>query len=347
MLPDNLWFVLETSRTRRRKKALTVDNSDVGWFSTPPSGDGYLAAEEGTFGTQAAAAGNSSLTKLAEPSPHGLSSPSLDTPPISTSHPDVAHGSKPSASVTTSAASSSSTKLPLTTATGRSHGTATYAYKTVSYEQSSPIRLPSVVGSFSATMSAIPPIPVPSTSREKSDRNSVRASPEPTNGGASSEGLPSGKQRSGRKKRRKLAAAAAAVAAAAVRELAVKEASPVPIESVTAVPAVQNRDAYDLPRRDDDQTKLEVDDLSTLADMLPEQDTVAQRGGEKARSREGVDDVSGVGEAEEHLDDPELNMRAGLIVNGVSLYHETLSLLDDPPFRSGRTPRSLKSDTRL
>jgi len=29
--------------------------------------------------------------------------------------------------------------------------------------------------------------------------------------------------------------------AAAVRELAVKEASPVPIESVTAVPAVQNR----------------------------------------------------------------------------------------------------------
>jgi len=60
------------------------------------------------------------------------------------------------------------------------------------------------------------------------------------------------------------------------------------------------------------KTKLEVDDLSTLADMLPEtRYGCTTRWREKRDRAKALTDVSGVGEAEEHLDDPELNMRAG------------------------------------
>lgn len=104
-----------------------------------------------------------------------------------------------------------------------------------------------------------------------------------------------------------------------------------PIQSVPAIlAAVENGNGHDLSRCDGSPIKVEDDVPTILADVPPEQATVAQSRDEQAGLVKGVDDSLGILSAEPNRDEAAaLSMRAGLIVNGVSFHHDTPSLLDD------------------
>jgi hypothetical protein len=96
------------------------------------------------------------------PNPTNSSEP-LPTPPDNVEMENVAG---PSTSATASVGLTRSRKSPLTTEEGR--GTATYAYRAApSRERSSPVDPTSITEFSSAAHSAIPPFPVPSTSRQQ------------------------------------------------------------------------------------------------------------------------------------------------------------------------------------
>ncbi|KAH9981741.1 hypothetical protein BJV74DRAFT_853868, partial [Russula compacta] len=292
----DVWPVPNTRKGKKRRQALNVDNSDVGWFSSPPPSDGYPSVEAGTSGTRPTTTGGHSLTKSAEPLPHRVLS-TLASSSALAGHLEVGNDTQPSTSANTSVASSSLTKSPLTA--GPSRGAATYAYRTApSREQSSPVHLPSILESSSAANSAIPRIPIPSTSS------------------ATLGGPQHGKQKSSRKKRREESKKLAA--SVATKSLATARASPLPIQSVpTVLTAVENGDAHDLSRRDGSPVKLEGDVPTIPADVPPEQATVAQSEDEEAGLVKGVDDTVGILSAEPNRDEvAALSMRAGLIANG-------------------------------
>jgi hypothetical protein len=66
------------------------------------------------------------------------------------------------------------------------------------------------------------------------------------------------------------------------------------------------------------------------ANMQPKQGTVPQPGGEQVGSGEDVSATGEIVNAEPIWDDP-LDMQAGLVVKGVSFFHETISLVDNLP----------------
>ncbi|KAF8503259.1 hypothetical protein F5888DRAFT_1660166 [Russula emetica] len=188
----SVWPNPKTGKAKKRKQTLNVDNRDVEWFSTPPLGDGNIGVEEGTSGMQAV---------TGDPNPTNSSEP-LPTPPADVEIENVAG---PSTSATASVGLKNSKKSPLTTGEGR--GAATYAYRAApSRERSSPVDPTSIPEFPSAVHSAIPPIPVPSTSRQQlSGRNAALPSGGPSEArscSATSEEPPSSKQKSNRKRKR-------------------------------------------------------------------------------------------------------------------------------------------------
>ncbi len=290
----------------------------MGWFSTPPSVDGQYGVEEGTFLAQATNARGLGLTKSAEPS-LASSSALAASPPNPRSHLQERNDAGPSTSVGTPVVLSSSNKSPLTTR--QSRGAATYAYRTApSLEQSSSIHLTPALESPSAANSAIPPIPMPSTSSHISAPNLVppsRGSSEPVNRGSTAEGQPPAKQKSARRRKREGSKRFAASAATVLT--ATTDTSPDPIKNMPAVPMiVEDRDICDPSGHHDGQTEKDLDVPSILADIRPGQITIVQSGGEQTRSGEI--------KTEPDQDDPALSMRAGLIVNGVSFHHKTIYL---------------------
>ena len=296
----------DTGKAKKRKQSLNVDNPVVEWFSTPPLSNANRGVEEGTSGTRAAAtAGGPYLTISSEQSP---------TP---STHSEVENDAGPSTSATAFVDLASSRKSPLTI--GESRGSATYAYRTArSRERSSPVDPTSVQESSSTSHSYIPPIPVPSTSKQQlSGCDAVlpsRGPSEPPNRSATPDGPPSSKQKSNRKRKRELREAA--LSAASMPPATTND--PTSAQNTPTVP-VEDRDICSPSRRYDSQTGLGADATSILANIQPERVTVAQRGSERARSDEGVERTGGIANAEPISDDP-LNMRAGLIVNGVSFF---------------------------
>lgn len=282
-LVNHLLVGAETGKAKKRKQALNVDNPDVEWFSTPPLSDGNLGVEEGTSGTQAATGG---------PNPT-YSSEQLLTPPADA---EIGNVAGPSTSATASVGLTSSRKSPLTTGEGR--GAATYAYRAAPFrERSSPVDPTSIPEFSSAAHSAIPPIPVPSTSRQQlPGRNAALPSGGPSearNCSETSEGPPSSKQKSNRKRKREKSKEAASSAAAM---------PPVTTDTPT-------------PNKNTPTTPTTVEDK----DMHTEQGTVAQLGGQQAGPNENFEGTGEIVNAEPILDDS-LNMRAGLVVNGVTFF---------------------------
>ena len=295
----------------------------MGWFSTPPHSDGNLGVEEGPFGTQASVARGPNLSNSAKPLPHGVSSHATSPAPPSLS--EVEYDAKPSTSATTSKVLSSSSKSPLTT--GERRGTATYAYRTAPpCERGSPVH-PTSIQEFSSA--AIPPIPVPSTSRHPSRRNLVMPSEgpsEPRNYSTTSKEPPSNKRQSNRRRRREELKEVAS-SPDTVPRTTTKTPTP-PKNTPTPPIAAEDRDICDPSRRDDGQIELDTDVTVMPDDMQPEQVTVVQSGGEQAGWGEG-DATGEIVNADPSQDDPVLSMRAGLKVNNVSVFDETISLVDD------------------
>jgi hypothetical protein len=217
----------------------------------------------------------------------------LPTPPADAEIENVAG---PSTSATTSVGLTSSRKSSLTTGEGR--GTATYAYRAPpSRERSSPVDPTSIPAFSLAAHSAIPPIPVPSTSRQQlPGRNATLLSGGPFEArdcSETSEGPPSSKQKSSRKRKREKSKEAASLAA-------------------TMPPATMNTPT---PIKNTRTTPTTVEDK----DMHTEQVTVAQPGSQQAGPNEDFDGTGEIVNGEPILDDS-LNMRAGLIVNGVTFF---------------------------
>jgi hypothetical protein len=215
---------------------------------------------------------------------------SLPTPPADA---EMENHARPSSSATASVGLTSSRKSPLITGEGR--GAATYAYRAApSRERGSPVDPTSIPEFSSATHSAIPPIPVPSTSKQQlSGRNAALPSGGPSearNCSVTSEGPPSSKQKSNRKRKRENS----------------KEA---PWSAATMSPATTNTPT---PDKNTPTTPTTVEDK----DMHTERVTVAQPGGQQVGPNEDVDGAGETVNAEPILDDS-LNMRAGLVVNGV------------------------------
>lgn len=230
-----------------------------------------------------AANGGSNPTSSSEP---------LPTPPTDTEMENVA---RPSTSATASVGLTSSKKLPLTTGEGR--GAATYAYRAArSREPSSPVGPASISEFSSASHSAIPPIPVPSTSRQQpSDRNAALPSRGPSEArdcSEASEGPPSTKQKSNRRRKREK----------------LKEAT---LSAVIIPPATTNSPT---PIKNTPTTPTIVEDK----DIHTEQAT----GGQQAGASEDVDGTGEIVNAEP-ISDNSLNMRAGLVVNGVTFFSMT------------------------
>ena len=105
------------------------------------------------------------------------------------------------------------------------------------------------------------------------------------------------------------------------------ESSSTPAGVVSAAPpVVKNGDAHkDLHPRDDRQTESGV--VVAKEDAPPELITDAQPGLQRAGSNDNVDSTA----KELSGDDPDLSMRAGLIVNGVSLHPEIVAFNDVVP----------------
>jgi hypothetical protein len=196
----------------------------------------------------------------------------------------------PSTSATASAGLTSSKKSSLVSGEGR--GAAKYAYRTApSHERSSPIDPTSISEFSSAPHSAFPPIPVSSTSTQQ-------LSGETRNCSATSEGPPSSKQKSNRKMKREKS----------------KEAT----SSVAPMsPATTNT-----PTTPTTPTTVEDDD------MRSEQVAIAQPGGQQSGPNEDIDSTREIVNAEPIVDDP-LDMRAGLVANGVRFCHEKITHINN------------------
>ena len=210
------------------------------------------------------------------------SSEQLPTPPADAG---------PSTSATASVGLASSRKSALTTGEGR--GAATYAYRAApSRERSSAVDPTSIPEFSSAAYSAIPPIPVPSTSRQQLPGcNAALPSGGPSearNCSETSEGPPSGKQKSNRKRKREKSKDAASSAAI------------IPPATTNTPNPIKN-------------TPTTVEDK----DMHTEQVAVTQPRGQQAGPSEEFDSTGEIVNAEPILDDS-LNMRAGLLANGVT-----------------------------
>ena len=252
---------------------------------------------------QATSAGSHGLTKFTEPSPSPAHSSTPSALQNSVNHAEMTDDAGTSTPTVASVVSSRSQKSPLTT--GQNRAGVTYAYRTArSPEQSPPIHLAESPETVNA---AVPPTAKPSTSKQIASHGSVppsRASSEP---GFTSEGPPLAKNKSGRKRRReakRLVAAAPTVLPATTTDALLDPTEPV-------IPnAIEDRDVCDPPQHDDGQTVSDLDVPSTPADIKPEPSTVAQAGDEQQRLGEDM--------TETDQDDSVLNMRAGLIVNGVS-----------------------------
>jgi hypothetical protein len=293
-----IFIGVDSGKAKKRKQVSNVDNSDTDWFSTP-----HYGVDEGTLRTQATSAGSHSLTKSAETSPPPASSSTLPASQTSASHAEVTGHAGPSTSVAASVVSSSSQKSPLTM--GQNRGRATYAYRTArSPEQSTPIHFASVPESPETDNSAVPPTPTPSTSKQIAGHSSVLPSRGSLEPGFTSEGPPPAKYKSVRRKKREETKRCAA-SASTVLPATATDASPDLVRPV--VPStVEDGDVCDPPRNDDGQTVLDLDVPSTPANVKPEPSTGREQLG------------SGEDRIETDQDDPALNMRAGLIVNGVS-----------------------------
>jgi hypothetical protein len=232
----------------------------------------------------------SSGTQAAAGGPNSTNSfESLPTPPADAEMEDVTGPSTPAAAFVGLTGSRNS--LPTT---GEGRGAATYAYRTApSRERSSPLDPTSISEFSSAFHSAIPPIPVPSISAKQllgSNAASPSGGPsEARNCSATSEEPSSGKQKSIRKKKREKSKGAASSAA-------------------TMPPA-----ATDSPTTPITPTTVED------KDMRAEQIMVAQPRGQQAGPNENVDSTGELVNGEPISDDL-LNMRAGLIVNGVHFF---------------------------
>ena len=277
------YLSVETNKVKKRKQTLNVDKPDVEWFSTPPLCDEDLAVEGGTSGTQAAAGG---------PNPTNSSEP-LPTPPAD-AEMDIDIFAGPSTSATGFVRPTGSRK-PLTTGEGR--GAATYAYRTApSHERSSPLDPTSIPEISTVAHSAIPPVPVPSTAGQQlSGLSAALPSGGPSealnNCRATSEGPPSGKQKSNKKKKGE------------------KENSRDAASSAATMPSATA------------STPTTPSALTTVEDkaMRTEHAMVSQLRGQQAGPNEDVDNTGEILNTEPISDDP-LNMRAGLIVNGVLFF---------------------------
>lgn len=251
------------------------------------------------------------LTNSAEPLPQGASSLATQA-----SHSEAENDADPSTLATTPVVLSSSRKSPLTA--GESRGARTYAYRTApSHQLSSPVHPTSTPELSPTAHSTIPPIPVPSTSKQLSGRNVVLPSGGPSETrdcSATSRDPPSSKQQSKRKRRReesKEASSSATMPPATTK-------TPSPTKSTpTTLTAVEDRDVCNHLRREDGQTESIPDATAMHANIQSEQGTIARPGGEQVGSGEGVGATGEIVNAEPILDDP-LNMQAGLVVNGVS-----------------------------
>jgi hypothetical protein len=228
-----------------------------------------------------AATGSPNTTNSSEP---------LPTPPDDAEMENVAGSST---RATGSVGSTSSRKSPLTTGEGRS--AATYAYRAApSRERRSPVGPTSIPAFSSADHFAIPSIPVPSTSKQQlPGRNADLPSGGPSDARScseTSEGPPSSKQKSNRKKKREK-----------LKEVASSAATIPPVTMNTPTPS---ENAPTTPTTVEDK------------DMHTEQVTVAQPRDQQAGPNDGTGEIVN---AEPILDDS-LNMRAGLVVNGVTFF---------------------------
>ena len=274
--------------------------------------------EDHTFGMQPPAA-----ARQMKPTEPPVSSFGLVASPVSACHPEMTKDAGPSAPIAVHSIPSGSTRSPLTM--GQSRGATTaYAFKTV-HRQKPNTPNASASESSSVVNSAVTPVPVRSTSKQSSDRNSVplsRDSSEPASCGSTpdSNRPPPAKQKSVR--RRKREEAKRSVASATTMLAVSKEDSPIPIESVPVVTtAIENRDICDPSLHVDGPMEMNLGVPSIPAETQSEQAYVAQSGGEQTRS--------GRDETVPDQDDRALNMTAGLIVNGVSFHHEAIFLVDN------------------
>ncbi|KAI9446168.1 hypothetical protein H4582DRAFT_1904053 [Lactarius indigo] len=288
----HVWPGSNTNKAKKRRHALDAGPPDTNWFSTPPPSATHLDVVESAPSSQAAipASGNSSLPP---------SDPSSSFPP-----PSPTHAGHPQ--VTNNAESSTAgAALPIRkqSAPGvKNRPAATYAYKTTpSHEELAPIDLTSPPESPAATGPATTAHLIleeasADVCRTASSAHPSRGPSEPHNGdgGIVLRCPQPGKQKSTRKKRRdekKLIASSSAATK-----------SPSPTEIVPVAPAVIKIEEVhkDPCRSDDGRTELDV--VPAREDTPPELVTDVQSGSKDAEESSG--------------DDPDLSMRAGLIVNG-------------------------------
>ena len=305
---NDLLLRVDANKAKKRRCAL---DTDVNWFSTPPPGDTHFGAVESAPSLEAviSPSGSSSLP------PSVPRSPTL--PPSSLPLPSLVHPGQPQIT-DTAESSTASAALPTprqSTPRAKSRTGATYAYKTTpNHEEFAPINLislpesPTASGSATATHSMLGEAPldagrtasaVPARSSSE-PQNGVLRCPQPV------------KHKSGRKKKRdehkRLVASSGAAAD-----------SPASAEIVLAVPAVSKTEHI---TKEHSNGQTESDVVPAREETPPE---VAQSG-THADANGTAKDSSG------DDDDPDLSMRAGLVVNGVSIQCEMIALNNDVVF---------------
>jgi hypothetical protein len=298
-------LLLRVDANKAKKRRFAPD-TDVNWFSTPPPGDTHLDAVESDPSSQAviSPSGNSSLP------PSVPRSPPLS--PSSSPLPSTVHLGQPQIT-DTAESSTAGAALPTprqSTPRARSRTGATYAYRTTpNHEEFAPINLislpesPTATGSATATHSMLGEAPLDGA--RTASAVSARSSSEPQNGMLR---CPQPvKHKSGRKKKRdghkRLVASSGAAAD-----------SPAPAEIVPVAPAVSKTE------HSNGQTES---DVALAREETPPE--VAQSGSNEDANGTAKD-LSG------DDDDPDLSMRAGLVVNGVSILREMITLNDDVVF---------------
>jgi hypothetical protein len=145
-----------------------------------------------------------------------------------------------------------------------------------------------------------------------------QGSSEPCNGGDVVECPPHGKQKSSRRKKREGSKKRAASPAAVLPAIADPYSMPTEITSATPTTAEMGGVGADTGRSDDGQTELYVGVSSMPTDTSPRKVINAQLLEVQQAGLVEDDSTRKVPETEPSSDDPALNMRAGLIVNGVS-----------------------------
>ena len=291
---------VDTNKAKKRRVAL---DPDPNWFSTPPPGAAHLDSVESAPSSQATVppSGNSSLPPSVPGSP-SLPPSSLPLPsPTPPGHRQtVSNGESSTAGAALPAARQSTPRV-------RSRTGATYAYRTTpSQEDFAPVNLiplpesPTATGSATTARSMLGEAP-PNVGGTASAPSS-RSSSEPHNGdGGTVLRCPQPvKPKSGRRKKRDEQKRLVASSTAAAGTPTLPEIAP-------AAPAVVNTEgSKELSRGNNGRT---VSNAAPARDETPP-------GAVQLGSNE---DASGTAkELSGDDDDPDLSMRAGLIVNGVS-----------------------------